>query len=380
MDSYTKTFLGSYPTNFYAQTTPAKFASLEDMNAEAHQVLNQKKMELEQYQKVVQDAEQILIRLNNEIEQKTNELSVLNNQTFSHEDRLEEQRIQMELETLQHQHNEEITRLRVAHEEEMEALKNDFQQTLSEAQNWAQRHSQIALQEKMDELESLRREAEETKRQLDEITYVQFKAPVVHETDQEQKKNQQEIAMLENQISELTSITREELRNSRAKIEETLAAIELRRKAHSDELARLDNEIAQRTETYEQHLQAIREQYDNERQTVEQSIQAANSKAESTERIIAQLEKHHETQLNQVLGDIETVRKSTINQATSRPRENVEELKSLIRESQKLQEECRSLDEEIKMVDHEIFSLEEENRELKLELVRYNNALNKVKS
>ena len=222
----------------------------------------------------------------------------------------------------------------------------------------------------MEELEALRREAEATKRQLDEVTFMTTRTQASKQTENAQKSNAEEISALENQISELTSITREELRDSRAKIDETLAAIELRRVSHEAELKRLDEEITQRKESYDQHIEAIKQQYANERQTVEQSIASANAKAENTEKIIKQLERHHEAQLNQVLGDIETMRRST-GMSGSKPKQSIEEMRATIRDNQKIADECRGLDDEIRMVNEEIRSLEEENRDLKQELLRY---------
>ena len=376
MNSNASTLVGTNPTNPSVQVAPAGFSSLEDMNNEAKALLAAKKDELQQYQQVVSDAEHILSKLNAEIEQKTAELQKLQENEQNDEEGIESQQAEHELAILQQKHQEEIEKIKAQHEEEMHTLQSDFNQTLAEAENWANRHSQIALQEKMEELEQLRREAEATKRQLDEVTFVTSRAQASKDSEKDQKKNAQEIAELENQISELASITREELRDSRAKIDETLAAIEIRRVSHEAELKRLDEEIAQRKESYDQHLEAIRQQYANERQTVEQSIATANAKAENTERIIKQLEKHHESQLNQVLGDIETMRRSQ--GMAGRPKQSLEEMRATVRDNQKIADECKALDEEIRMVDEEIRSLEDENRDLKQELLKYTTALQRM--
>lgn len=376
-DNAASTLIGSNPSNPYVSVAPAQFMSLEEMNKEAQAMLNAKQEELTQYQNVVADAERILSKLNAEIEEKTAILQNLQNQQRSDEEEYEQQQAEQQLALLQQKHEEEINKIKQQHEDEMHNLQSDFQQTLTEAENWANRHSQIALQEKMEELEALRREAESTKRQLDEVTFMTTRTQASRESENDQKKNAQEISALENQISELTSITREELRDSRAKIDETLAAIELRRVSHEAELKRLDEEIAQRKECYDQHIEAIKQQYANERQTVEQSIASANAKAENTENIIKQLENHHEAQLKQVLDDIETMRRST-GMAGSRPKQSIDEIKSTVRENQKIADECRALDEEIRMVEEEIKSLEDENRDLKQELLRYAAAVQRM--
>jgi len=371
-----KSLFNSNPSNPYSSVSPAKFSSLEDMNIEAQQVLEQKRKELESYQSTVAQAEKILSDLKQQIIDKTEELKKLSSEEYTEIDDTEQVHAEHEINILEQKHSEEIQLLKSKHEEEMHSLKLDFQQTLQEAENWASQHSSIALQEKLDELEALRKEADSTKRQLDEQTFITLKTPEMKESDEDLKKSASEIAALENQISEITAITREELRDSRAKIEECIVAIDLRKQAHETELKKLDDEILQRRESYETHILTLKEQFELEKQTAEQMISAANERSESTERIIKQLEKHHESQLEEVLGDIETMRRSTGGNS-SRPRASNEEMKSLIRESYRIQEEIRALDDETRIVDQEIFELDHENKELKEELRRLEGILHR---
>jgi len=189
--------------------------------------------------------------------------------------------------------------------------------------------------------------------------------------DAGQKDNAEQIARLEETISELTALTREELRDARAKIDECVAAVELRRQGHTTELRRLDDEARERRERYEAHLVALREQYRLEGATMEQRIQAAGARAEGTERVIQQLEKHHETQLGEVLGDIETMRRA-YGSPTHRNTQNAERMRASVRESQRLTDECRSFEQEAAVIDREIGELDGENRSLERELARLN--------
>jgi hypothetical protein len=363
-------------SNSYGNVPPAQFSSLEEMNNEAQKILDLKKEELTNYQNVVLDAENILRKLTTEVEDRTKLLQQIREDDQTEIDNLEDQKAERELSMNQKMHEDEIAKLKSQHQEEMTKLQADFQQTLTEAENWANKHSEIALQEKMDELELLKQEAVATKRQLDEVTFMTTRTKEAKESENEQKKNTEEITALENQISELTSITREEMRDSRAKIDETLAAIEIRRVSHQAELKRLDEELFQRKESYDQHLESIKLQYENERNAAEQSIQSAIKKAENTESIYKQLEEHHKAQLAQVLSDIDSMRKYT--GSTSNPKQSVEEMKQSLRDNQSIRDEIKSLEDELKMVNEECRRLEDENRDLKLDLQRYNRTVQQM--
>jgi chromosome segregation ATPase len=195
--------------------------------------------------------------------------------------------------------------------------------------------------------------------------------------DSNQKNNAEQISRLEEQISELTALTREELRDARAKIDECVAAVELRRQSHAAELKRLEDEAAQRSERYQAHLSALREQYELERATIEQQIEAAEGRAANTEKIIEKLEQHHQTQLKEVLGDMDTMRRS-IGSPAKKNRQNAESMRAIVRESQRLADECRGVEEETRVIDAEIEELENENRDLRQELTRLSGMLERM--
>jgi chromosome segregation ATPase len=357
---------GSHVTA-HAGTSQVKFTALEEMNHEGLVLLRQKEAELKQYTETVARAEQILTQLQQQIQEKTSELESI---TGDEEDPQSQQaEIERELAELDAKHQQEIEALKAKHDDELATLRADFEQTLEESRQWAARHAEIALQEKLDELQQLKAEAKEAKRQLNELTFVKNRSKATRFVDSNQKDNAEQISRLEEQISELTALTREELRDARAKIDECVAAVELRRQSHAAEIKRLDDEAAQRNERYQAHLSALREQYELERLTIEQQIQAAEGRAANTEKIIEKLEHHHQTQLKEVLGDMETMRRS-FGSPAKRNKQNAESMRAIVREAQRLADECKGVEEETRVIDAEIGELENENRDLRQELAR----------
>jgi chromosome segregation ATPase len=324
---------------------------------------------LKSYQESVATAERYLAKLQQRIQEKTAEL-----ESVSTDDDLQSQQaaIQRQLADLETKHKEEIDQITADHEAELESLRRNFAQTLEESRTWSERHEEIALQEKVDELNQLKMEAREAKRQLNELTFVKRSG---RSDDIQQRTNVEEISRLEEQISELTALTREEIRDARAKIEECVAAVELRRRSYADELGRLEREATERNERYQEHLAVLKQQYDLERATIEQQTQATEARATNTEKIIEKLERHHETQLKEVLGDMETMRRS-FRSPSKRSQRGAESMRALVRESQRLNEECRGAEQEIRVIDQEIEELENENQDLKRESERLARLLN----
>lgn len=353
----------SYPFN---KTTKPAFSSLQEMNKEAQQMLSQKQAELDAYKATVADAEEILAQLQKEVQSKQAELESLN--TTELEDN-ESSILEHDLADLDAKYAKEIEEMRVKHEEELNALRADFQQTLQEAEQMANRHSEIALQEKLKELNELKQEAQNAKFQLNELTYIQTKSRTSKAIDEAERNSSDQIVQLERQISELTAITREEMRDARAKIDECVAAVELRRENHAAELKRLQNEADQRNEKYSAHLQALRQQFELEKATLQQNIDAINKRSDNTESIINQLGKHQDTQLSIVNNDIETMKKS-LSESPLNTKKNFNSARNSIRESQRIAIECRNIDEEVKLIDNEINQLEGENKSLRKELKR----------
>jgi chromosome segregation ATPase len=127
---------------------------------------------------------------------------------------------------------------------------------------------------------------------------------------------------------------------------------------------RLDAECNSQKEKYEQHLSSLNAQFELEKASIEQQIASATQRAESSERIIRQLERHHDNQLNEVIGDIQTIRKSSEAKG-----QNVseEEIRKLVRQNQKLGEECSNAEMQVRMIDKEIEEIEQENAGLRRE-------------
>jgi ElaB/YqjD/DUF883 family membrane-anchored ribosome-binding protein len=184
--------------------------------------------------------------------------------------------------------------------------------------------------------------------------------------------NLEKVKILQNQLSSLSSLSREEMRDVRSKIDECLAAVDLRAREHENEIEKYKREIAERQAQYNKHLEVLAVQFRTEKQRLEQQLAAVLARGQNMQKILKQISHHHNTQLKMALQDNEKM-KSVIYEA--RARETVSTIPK--EESQPSAFETRRIEQEIAMVNSEITELEQENKNLHNELkkVRTNKTL-----
>ena len=351
----------------YTQT--ATFHTLDDMNSEAKQMLQEKQKELDSYRSTVMEAEELLSKLQKEVREKEAELQSLKNYDADDEEEKIRQSFIIEVDELKEKHANEIREIRLRHEDEMSRLRSDFERSLSEAEQWNEKHSSIAYQQKLEELNDLNKQTQAARIQLNTVTFHQRRAPSTIPVDEQQKANVLAIAELETQISELTSLTREEMRTSMSKVEELLESIEYRKEEHRSELHKLEIEITKRREIYKEHFETLKQQFKLEEETIQKEIDAHINRTFSIEDLMDHIGKHHEVQVSSVNKDIDTIRRSILTPKNNL-RHSYDSVRSTVRETQRLTDECQMMDDETKIIDQELYQLEIENKSLAKELKR----------
>ena len=358
----------------------AQFSQLSDMNFEAQLMLEKKKKEIEQFSKTVEKAEEMLSKLLEEVREKTSQLEALNDEISLNESNnlngVTNSLFENELEKLNAKNAKELRKIQKKHEEEMRQLKADFQNAINSAQEWANRHTDISYQEKVRELNQLNQKSKAAKLHLNELTFTKNGVRVSRAVDEIQKANSLKIAELETQISELTSLTREEIRSTKAKIDECAATIELRKSEHAANVQKLQSEASRLTGSYKARIEALKQQYLAEEEKIQSEIDSQLARVARTENLIDQIGRHHEVQLLSVNQDIQTI-KEAIQYVDQGLRHSYDSnVRNTIRETQRLLYEIQKMDEESSIVDEELLKLEKENRQLNKEIKRMRYKLN----
>lgn len=345
-----------------------KKSQLEKLHAEADALLTQKADEIVQLNKMIEEAEQKLILIQTQIAKQIKENEIIKTENESLIDR---ELLSQQIQDLQEKHNEEIKQLQFQHETRLKEMNETFQKSVKSAELWAQTHAESIAADKTNQLteltESLKVLQSSTNENLISISKNR------HTNIQQSKKasylNQQRIKVLENQISEITAITREEARDIKAKIEECLTTIELRRREHENEISRYQREIEEREAKYSDHIQNILEQYAIENKRMESAIQCANSQAESLPKLLKQMEKQNDSHYQTSMKDLEKV-KSALYQTQTREEKDQIETRNSVTQVQLIQKNNRKIQQEIEQIRLEINELDAENEQLMTELMR----------
>jgi chromosome segregation ATPase len=230
----------------------------------------------------------------------------------------------------------------------------------------------MALERKQAELDAVKKLEAEAKQRLNELALVPRRL-TSRAADERHRELGNRIAALEGQISEVTAVTREEMRDARNKIEESVVAVEMRRKSQVAEIARLEAERDSRDEKYEAVLAALQEEFDATKAALQMAIDNAAQKAVHTEQMIAKLGEHHQSQLSEALDDMRFVKQSVLI-TQKQEEEGQTTVRSMIRNIEALEAEKRAIVDELKIVRAEIGDLDEENAILRRELAKLNSA------
>lgn len=345
-----------------------KKSQLEKLHAEADALLSQKAEEIVQLNKVIEEAEQKLILIQAQLAKQMKENENIKNEN---ENMIDRELLAQQIQDLQARHDAELQSLQSQHESRLKEMNDTFQKSVQSAELWAQTHADSIAADKASKLLEMQKSLETLQSSTNEnlISISKNRQTNIHQSKKASYLNQQRIKVLENQISEITAITREEARDIKTKIEECLTTIELRGKEHENEISRYQREIEEREAKYADHIQNMLEQYAIENKRMESAIQCANSQAESLPKLLKQMEKQNDSHYQTSMKDLEKV-KSALYQTQTREEKEQVETRNSVTQVQLIQKNQRKIQQEIDQLEIEINELNTENEQLRIELMR----------
>ena len=278
-----------------------------------------------------------------------------------------------ELEELKAKNDSELQKLLAANEEEVNQLEETYQKQLKEAENWAEQHADQILIEKQQEHRQLQNELESLKAKLADTEFMttRTKFQLLEESRTTSMSNDQKIRYLESQLSDLSSLMRDEIRAIRGKIEQTVASYDARTREHQIEVDRYENEINARNEKYESHIEALQQQYDREIAKYETAINTSERKYNQMQKIMKQLEKQHEKQVSVAIKDNEKIR-TTIYTLRTKDNPDLEFTRTIMSMSALKEQQIQQMENDLKYDDEEIKELMMENKDLEQQIAKFN--------
>lgn len=351
----------------------SKNTELEKLHKQADSVLHRKAKEIEEFNKLIEELEQELTDTNAKIVLVLKEAKEKEEET---EDKVDFRQMEKEIEELNKQNANELEELTKSFDIDMKTTRETYQRSLVEAEKWAQEHAEAVRQDKQTQLDNAKEDLEELRKGV-RSTHLKDKlnqSTVLQQTMEASVMNQQRNKYLQDQIREITTVTREEVRDVRQKIDECLLTIDMREKENFREEEKALAELNARQEKYDSHVEAMKAQFATERLMLQQSIESATQKLEQLNKIHKKIEKHHEKQLTATLKDI-TAMKASLYQAKTREEGYRTMAKNLSFQKQEIDKKRRSKLREIALLDDEITELSTENKELTEELMRLDNKI-----
>jgi chromosome segregation ATPase len=359
------------------RSSPRKQSELEKLHQQSQQLLKQKASELTAMNQVIEKAESELSTLKAELYAKTTRVE-LENPDESPELDSQKERYDQEIEGLMTELDTEVNEIKAVHRARMKSLAETFRKSIAEGEKWAEIHAASVKTEKRVELDLTEKQLNEllaTKAES-RLSSTRSRFEVYRQSKAASIMNEQRIRFLENQISETTSGTREEVRDIKAKIKEVLSSIEIRQRQHSVELENYEREVTDRQAKYDLHVAQLEQENATEKKRLEQCIASETAKVENLQRLIKQIEGNQRKCMQRSVQDVERM-KATISQYKADADRSFQQTRVSASRVTGYERRKRDLDREVEMVEQEIKELSEENAQLRVQLSKLDEAVSR---
>ena len=346
---------------------------LQMLHDQASELLTQKNEQISKLNQELETAEKKLSDLKYKLKQQQEASKAAQDKEEDiNEDEIPPEELK-EIEDLKASHESEIQGLIERNEDETNQLEESYRNQLKEAEDWAQQHAEQILIEKQNEHKGLLEELQNLKAKLrdTEFTTTKTKFDLLEESKTTSMSNSEKIRYLENQLDELNSLMRDEMRSIKGKIDETYATYDTRLKEHQIEVEKYQAEIKMRSEKYDTHIDALQQQYDSEKAKYESAIRSSEHNYTRLQKVMKQLERQREKQVSSAIKDNEKMR-TTIYSIRTKDDPNLEFTRTAITHLHMQDQQIAQMESDLKATEEEIQELVTENKDLQMQISKYN--------
>ena len=351
----------------------------EKLQSQCDELVKQRNQAIAELNQKIEDAEREIAKYRSLTAMKYKELEELRQKEAKEnesEEDSDEKTEDNEVQDLLEANSKELEESEQSFKEEIEELKREYKEKIEEAERWALEHVEVAAQEKEIELRELEQELELVRSDNETIKMKQSKTLTTaqEQIDKVSEQNENRVRYLQGEISKLTASTREEVRDVRNKINETLSTIEITEIEHQNVIQKYEKEIVEREKIYDDCLKSLNEQFEAEKKHIEKSMEIAVAQAQSAVSVKKRLEKFHEKQIQTSMMDTERL-KTTLTQSKSKDTDSLQLTSTLAAKLQEIKRQCDDVERDDNIVLDEVNELESENQELQAELDRVSKQL-----
>lgn len=369
-----------------SRTESVSQSRIESIHSNAATILSRKNQEIEKYKIEIDECEKELLRLKSLLESKQNG-DETDQQDANDSDpngskglKNDDNNLSLDFdsfndfEELKALHEEEIEEITSKYNYEIGSLQNYFTKSLKEAEKIAEQHAETVYLEKKAELDEKLRQIELIEASKEENQF-QLSASKIQKYQQYKVNsmlNLIKISRLDQELSDLATCSRTELRDVRLKVDECFVTADIRQKEHENEVNRLVNELESREQMFSHHYTTLVQSYEAEKQKLTEQFQQSTQKIAELRKSLKSMQVHHDQQEKQLYDDVQKL-KSAVSSSLKGKNQTSSLIQSSVAKQQHLQREIKQIENEIVMVDKELLEVQAENAQLKEEINRINN-------
>lgn len=369
-----------------SRTESVSQSRIESIHSNAATILSRKNQEIEKYKIEIDECEKELLRLKSLLESKQNG-DETDQQDANDSDpngskglKNDDNNLSLDFdsfndfEELKALHEEEIEEITSKYNYEIGSLQNYFTKSLKEAEKIAEQHAETVYLEKKAELDEMLRQIELIEASKEENQF-QLSASKIQKYQQYKVNsmlNLIKISRLDQELSDLATCSRTELRDVRLKVDECFVTADIRQKEHENEVNRLVNELESREQMFSHHYTTLVQSYEAEKQKLTEQFQQSTQKIAELRKSLKSMQVHHDQQEKQLYDDVQKL-KSAVSSSLKGKNQTSSLIQSSVAKQQHLQREIKQIENEIVMVDKELLEVQAENAQLKEEINRINN-------
>ncbi|EAY21610.1 hypothetical protein TVAG_013750 [Trichomonas vaginalis G3] len=347
-----------------------KQSQMEALQTQGQALIAERQRAIDEINAKIDDAERRLATMRSKVSLKYQELGQLikaQEAKAAHEE--EEEDDNNDIQEIIESNKKEIESCREQNKIEIKSLMEEYMARTKAAEKWAREHIEVLKHEKEEELSALEEELKQARKdyQKSASSSTVNLNKVREQSMKASKEHKKRIKYLQEQISSRLAQSRSEVRDIKAKINETLSTIEMRELEHQISLHKLEDEMSEREKCYNEYLNALNSQYSAAKKHIERSMESAVYQAQAAASVQKRLERFHEKQLQISRSDKEKLRQS-VGATKTQSNITIQQTSDIAAKVQEIKRQYEDTERDDMIILDQINELETENKQLEAEL------------
>jgi hypothetical protein len=216
------------------------------------------------------------------------------------------------LERQKNSHQSEIANIVDEFEQRMQALKLSFQRNLDQNTTFEQIRQEISDLGNETKLTDQKRILEQERAKAQELNSIAEVNLLQKALKRRDSRNTAILTVkrLEQEICELQSSRREFLSETRLKVTDLIAQIDLKKRDHYQFVRNLERDLLEREQQFHDRISILQQQIERERLQTEYEVKSATEKCENLQKVYQAISRRGNQQLSQLEADVQKLKRA----------------------------------------------------------------------